>query len=218
MEIEVKYKALQKITAEQIEALDFAPYTRGARAIHPLYDTLLDTCDLAIKKERHRLRVRQDGEQYILTLKGPVTQVGELTMREEHEIVLTSHTPYSIDSWPEEIRDRVLAFIGDRPLEALIHVHNNRRAWDIYHQAEQQVAEIVLDEGTIEAGGLQEAMHEIEVELKESGNEEDASAICAILLAHLPIKPSSKGKSKRGFNLLKQSKKAAHAKPQSSKA
>lgn len=207
MEIEVKYQALQKITAEQIEALDFAPYTRGARIMHPLYDTLLDTSDLAIKKQRHRLRVRRDGEQYILTLKGPVTQVGELSVREEHEIAFTSNTPYSIDSWPEEIRNRVLTFIGDTPLEALIHVHNNRRAWNIY-QAEQHVAEIVLDEGTIEAGGLQEAMHEIEVELKEDGNEEDASAICAILLAHLPIKPSSKGKSKRGFNLLKKSKKA----------
>lgn len=207
MEIEVKYKALQKITAEQIEALDFTPYTRGPRAIHPLYDTLLDTPDLAIKKERHRLRVRQDGEQYILALKGPVTQIGELTMREEHEIALTSHAPYSIDSWPKEIRERVLTFIGKTPLEPLIYVHNNRRAWDIY-QAEQYVAEIVLDEGTIEAGGLQEPMHEIEVELKESGNEEDASAICAILLAHLPIKPSSKGKSKRGFNLLKKSQKA----------
>ena len=52
MEIEVKYKALQKITAEQIENLDFSPYTRGPRVIHPLYDTLLDTHDLTIKKQR----------------------------------------------------------------------------------------------------------------------------------------------------------------------
>ena len=206
MEIEVKYQALEKITAEQIENLDFSPYTRGPRVIHPLYDTLLDTHDLTIKKQRHRLRVRRDGEQYILALKGPVTQVGELSVREEYELLLTSDDPYSVATWPEEIRSRVHALIGDTPLHGLVQVYNHRRAWNIY-QAGQQVAEIVLDEGSIEAGGLQEAMHEVEVELKEGGNEQDAATISAILLTHLPIKPSSEGKAKRGYSLLKRSQK-----------
>ncbi len=205
MEIEVKYQALQKITAEQVEALDFSPYTRSSRVIHPLYDTLFDTSDLKIKAARHRLRVRRDGEQHILALKGPVTQVGELSVREEHEMNLIGTTPYAIESWPEEIRTQVLAIIGDEPLEGLVHIRNHRRAWNIY-KAGQHVAEIVLDEGTIEANDLQEAMHEIEVELKEEGTEQDATALCAILLAHLPIEPSSTGKAKRGYRLLKKSR------------
>ena len=201
MEIEAKYRALQRITAQQVEALDFTPYRRGPRVTHDLYDTLLDTSTLTIKRHRHRLRVRRDGDQYILALKGPVTQIGDLRLREEWEVLL-GDDPYSAHTWPEEIRSRVRAFIGDAPLQEIIHVHNHRRTWDLYC-GEKQVAELALDEGMIEAGGRVEAMHEVEVELKDEGSEQDIIAIVRILIAHLPLAPESRGKAKRGFALLK---------------
>ncbi len=88
MEIEAKYRAVKRIKAGQVEAVDLGPYTLGPRIKHNLRDTLLDTDDLAISLQQYALRVRRDGALSFVTLKGPAIVEGGTHKREEWEVLV----------------------------------------------------------------------------------------------------------------------------------
>lgn len=201
MEIEAKYRPLVQVRAKQLEALDLGAYKLGKRVKHEIHDTLFDTESLAIIEQKHALRVRRDGEQFILTLKGPSKTEGATHRREEWEVALSNgnHAP---EAWPGKIRKRVHALVGEEALQEIATIDNNRRTWDIYRK-KKCVAELALDRGIIQANGSQLPMHEIEVELKKKGKEQDLAAIVELLKYNLPMVPESRSKSQRGFALIR---------------
>lgn len=201
MEIEAKYRAVKRIKAGQVEAVDLGSYTLGPRIKHNLRDTLLDTDDLAISLQQYALRIRRDGAQSFVTLKGPALVEGGTHKREEWEVLLDDGADTDLTTWPADIQERVQKLIKQKPLQPLIEIRNRRRSWDIFRE-EQRVGELVLDRGTIRAGKKKEQMHEIEVELKDEGTEEDLAAIVALLSATLPLEAEPRSKSKRGLALL----------------
>jgi inorganic triphosphatase YgiF len=201
-EIEAKYRCTERIAPEQVERVALAPYQLGQRAFHPLRDSLLDTPDRALRRQNHTLRLRKDGARLFLTLKGARVSQGDTDIRPEWELEITEAVADNPDAWPAEIRERVRSLAGEAPLRVLFHVYNDRTTWDVYRDG-KIVAEIALDRGTIHAGALEEAMHELEVEAKK-GDREDIAAIVAPLVAALPLVPESRGKAARGFALLDQ--------------
>ncbi len=200
MEIEAKYRAVEAIEPEQVEAVALAPYNVGPRVFHDLHDTLLDTEERALAGHRYALRVRRDGAAIFLTLKGPKRQEGSTTWRPEWEVALDGGDPDDPATWPPDFEARVRAMSGGAPLYPLFQVQNRRHTWEVT-RAGVPVAEIALDRGTIRAGDLEEAMHELEVELK-GGDEAELAAIVARLTAALPLTPETRGKAQRGFALL----------------
>jgi adenylate cyclase class 2 len=76
-----------KLPFESVEAARRAVVTAGARLLvsrRLLCDTLYDTPDGRLHRERSALRVRRDGTRGVLTFKGP-TQAGPVKTREEVE-------------------------------------------------------------------------------------------------------------------------------------
>ncbi|MDQ4078794.1 MAG: CYTH domain-containing protein [Chloroflexota bacterium] len=200
MEVEAKYRAVEAINPEDIEALDLAPYTLGPREFHDLHDTLLDTAERDIGRYQYALRVRRDGEKVFLTLKGPKIRQGNTTWRPEWEEALDNGDPDDVTSWPPIFQEQVRLMSDGKSLLPQLHVRNRRYTWMLYRQG-AQVAEIALDRGTIHAGEAEEPMHELEVELK-GGDEADLNAIVAMLRSALPLVTETRGKAERGFALL----------------
>lgn len=201
MEIEAKYRATRPIEPADIEALDFSPYTLGARVEHDLRDSLLDTPERELAARRYALRVRQDREEVLLTLKAPAETEGGIHRRREWEEPLVGSTPFDTAIWPESIRLRLRELVGEKPLQEMLRVRNHRRTWDVLREG-RRVGELALDRGTIEADDAWLPLHEIEFELKGAGQQEELDHVTRVLTANLPLEPEPQSKQQRGLALL----------------
>lgn len=197
MEVEAKYALTQHVTADQIAALDWTPFSLGERHTLDQHDTFFDTPDLALSHTRHAVRFREGGKTPVVTLKGPGTVQNGVHAREEIELPATDRDPRN---WPAPIRERLHALIGDQPLQPLLAVHNNRRTWVLLRDG-APMGEVALDEGTIQAGDRREPMHEMEIELK-GGAEADLQLVSELVQRQLPAQPEDRSKFARGLALI----------------
>lgn len=197
MEIEAKLGLTAPVAPEQIEVLDWSPYQIGARHAVQQHDTFFDTADLALSKTRHAVRLRQGGTTTVVTLKGPGQVAGGVHERSELELPTDNTEP---DGWPTEIRAELHQLIGAQPMRPLLEVHNHRRTWALVLHG-RSIGEVALDHGSIVAGGRQEPMHELEIELK-GGERDDLIALVRLVQSHLPAQPEDRSKFSRGLALL----------------
>lgn len=197
MEIEAKLTLSAPTNSEQIEALDWTPYQLGPGHQVQQHDTFFDTPDLALSQTRHAVRLRQGGTTPVVTLKGPGKVEGGVHEREELELPTTGN---ATDQWPQEIQARLQQLIGAQPIQPLLEVHNYRRTWVLLRD-NQPIGEVALDEGSIIAGGQQEPMHELEIELK-GGHRDDLTTLIHVIQQHLPAQPEDRSKFARGLTLL----------------
>ena len=199
MEREAKYRATERIKPKQIEELDFTPYVLGERQTVELRDTILDTDQQTLTSGKYSLRVRHDGTQLLLTLKSPGEVSGAVHSRPELEAPITATARDTRADWPPEIAAAVAALIGDAALQPLIQIRNRRRSWQITRDGEH-VGELALDRGKITADDRSLAFHEIEIELKGTGNDSDLTTIQE-RLATLPLVAETRSKTERGVQL-----------------
>lgn len=197
MEVEAKFALTTRVEPEQIEALDWTPYALGQREDIDQHDTFFDTPDLALSRTRHAVRLREGGRRTVVTLKGPGKVAQGIHEREEIEEPTPGPEP---NAWPEVVRDRLHTLIGNQPIQPLLQVHNNRRAWDLLHD-DEVIGEVALDEGNIAAGDRSEPMHELEIELK-GGSRDVLESLSAMIRQHLPAQPEDRSKFARGLALL----------------
>jgi triphosphatase len=201
MEVEAKFRALNRIRASAVEQIDWTPYRLGERVVHILHDTLLDDDRRSITGSRHALRVRNDGLHVYLTFKGPGTTEGATHRREEIETLIDPAVADTPQAWPALVRERVAALAGDMIVEPIVEVHNKRRAWEVW-QGARLVAELALDDGEIEAAERRMPLHEIELELKGEGTEEDLATLAQRLQHALALAAEPRSKLARGLELL----------------
>lgn len=200
MEIEAKLALTRPTNPEHIEALDWQPFTLGARHTIDQHDTFFDTADRALSRTRHAVRLRTGGPRALVTLKGPNRVAAGVHSREEIEEPTTGDAPAA---WPEAIRERLQALIGPnfaQTIAPLLSVHNHRRTWPLLHE-HQVVGEVALDEGTIAAGDRSVPMHELEIELK-GGDRAMLDAARDLVQRQLPAQPEDRSKFERGLALL----------------
>lgn len=200
MEIEAKYALQQRTGAEQIEAIDWSPFTLGPRSSIDQHDTFFDTPNRLLSRARHAVRLREGGVQAVVTLKGPGQVTAGIHRREEIEEPTGDPQPAG---WPQAIRTRLHELIQAEvmsQLQPLLSVRNKRRIWPLLHE-NQPIGEVALDEGTIEANGRSIPMHELEIELK-GGQPSDLEIVGAIVQRQLPAQPEDRSKFERGFALL----------------
>lgn len=196
MEVEGKYRLLSPTGAEQIEALDWSPYELGSRHAIDQHDTFFDTPDLDLSRTRHAVRLR-DGDRTVVTLKGPGTVQDGVHSRPEIELPTEDRDPAG---WPPDIREQLDTLIGKRDLQPILAVHNQRRVWPLLLNG-QPIGEVALDDGTIEARGRVEPMHELEIELK-GGTPDDLVALIRSITHGLAVAPEDRTKFERGLALL----------------
>jgi triphosphatase len=214
MEIEAKYRITRLITADALDELDLAPYTLRTDQDLQHHDLVLDSPERALSNRSCGLRLRQVNGKRILTFKGPNSVNGAVHRHEELEAILpppgAANDPddlnraFDVSDWPAEIAERVRLLIGvGQRLEPLLEIRIHRRTWGVARDG-TLIGELALDEGVILAKGNSESVYELELELKEGGQEADLDTLDQLLRLHLPLATQPLSKRERGLALLAQ--------------
>lgn len=158
-----------------------------------------DTPDRRLRQGQYGLRVREVGARRIATLKGAAQVRDGMYERDEWEVDVDGDDPHS---WPEgEVRQRVLALIGDATLAPTLTI-NTRRQHIYAERAGARVAELSLDEGDISAGTLDQHFRELEIELLPSQPRPELDQLVELLRARFTLIPEDRSKLARGLALL----------------
>ena len=198
MEIEAKFAVPDEATLNRLAQVDqLAGYTLLLPKIKRVHDTFMDTPERAVLTSGHVCRQRDYGDHLVMSLKSGHTVEGGVHRREELEVSLPR--PLPIVLWPDsEIRTRLLGLIGDTDLVPLFDQWQTRIVRMI-RQADRIVAEFSADRVELSRGDRQALYFEMEVELKESGTDDDLNTIAACLKDEWGLKPEARSKFERAL-------------------
>jgi CHAD domain-containing protein len=203
MEMEAKYTILGPLHPASITDLNLSPFQLHPEGEAYHQDVLLDTTNKTITSSGHSLRLRHKLGNTVATFKGPNHGSAGVRVREEIEVPIAAEAADDYHQWPAEVRKRILPLVKDEPLVPLIKMHVHRVTWAVLRDG-KTVGELALDQGIISAGGRTARVHEIEVEIKDTGTRKDLTAFGHVLSDRLPLQPQPRGKLQRGLALLRQ--------------
>ena len=165
-----------------------------------LLNIYYETDDGWLRRHDMGLRIRGHGGRYEMTLKTAGRVVGGLHQRPEYNIDLDKpelaleKLPAGV--WPD---GKLPADLAAR-VKPLFSTDFYREKWLVAH-GESRI-EIAFDLGEVKAGGFQEPIGELELELLE-GRVEDVLALAGDLLASGVLRQGSLSKAARGYHLAK---------------
>lgn len=200
-ELEAKYRLVDAAIAQQILSMSQIGVYRleAAPAPEEQENSYFDTVDGQLQRMHYGLRLRTVAGRTVATLKGASTYRDGIFERAEYEVEATQADPHT---WAASAaRTQALALLGDAELLLLLRIYTQRQhmyAW----RDKQRVAEISLDHGQIEAGGLHEEFYELEIELLPDGTRADLDALIAAFRAQVPLIAEPRSKLERGLALL----------------
>jgi inorganic triphosphatase YgiF len=200
MEIEAKFAVPDEATWQRLQDVkELAGYAIGPSKTKEVHDTFVDTPDRQIIRSGHVCRQREIDGQVVMTLKSRQIVEGAIHRRDELEITLPRVMP--IAQWPRgEMRDRLLALIGDVSLTPLFDQHQTRHIrW--VTQGERHVAEMSVDQVHLSLHGQEQAYYEVEMELKGDGTEYDLARLAAALHNDWGLSPEPRSKFARALAL-----------------
>ncbi len=200
MEIEAKFLVPDKATWLKLQTVEqIAGYALSTGETKQVHDTFVDTPDRKILTSQYVCRKREVDGHIVMTLKHGQTVEGAVHRRDEWEVTLEHELP--IRQWPpSEIRDRLFPLVGDAPLVPLFDQHQTRIVrWA--SQAERRVAEVSVDHVMLSIKGREQSYYELEVELKDSGTEEDIARMAASLADEWHLPPETRSKFSRALAL-----------------
>lgn len=171
-----------------------------ARTNQILDNTYFDTPDLALKKYGVALRIRRQGRLRLQTVKLGGKAVAGLSIRPEWEVPYRGRFDFSavdnlkVRRWLEqaEILNRIAP---------LFQTRFRRITWHLALESGGEVL-VALDRGDIFAGGLQEKLSEVELELSGSKDVAALKNISEQLMLRVPLAPSGISKAQRAYALL----------------
>ncbi len=168
----------------------------GAVRHQHLVSTYFDTADLALRRQRASLRVRDADGRLIQTLK--TTDGGDLLARGEWEDAVSENRP---DPQAAHSGARLPPGTADE-LRPLFATEIDRRTIDIEPQPGTRI-EAAVDAGWIRAidNGRSEQVCEIELELK-AGDPAAVYDLALKLLDTAPLRIDPRSKSERGYRLV----------------
>jgi adenylate cyclase len=198
MPLEIELKLSFPATA--LPALVRHPLIVGAaREGEPetLDSTYFDTPALALEAHRIAVRLRRQGRETVQTVKCAASSSGGLTQRPEWEQPWRGRFDFSA------VTDPAAAALLLRVCDELVPVFTTRFRRDTRRHAPRPgvVILIMLDTGTLHAGGQTSPIHELELELC-AGETEDLVALAAELRKTLPLTPEDVSKAERGYALF----------------
>ncbi len=192
--------------------LRVSPATLAALRVHPLldgqrlgewqrgelYNQYYDTPERALATSQVALRLRRDGEQYIQTLKTRGQSVAGLSVRGEWDWYL-QQPQLDLSKLDDSCWPAALADLDKASLQGVFTTDFTREKADIGWDGVR--IEAALDHGKVLAGGQEEELCELELELRE-GTPADLLALACQLAADLPLMPCDISKAERGYRLF----------------
>ena len=195
-EIELKLLAPQGTLEKLREAPVIVQHARNRGAFHRLETVYYDTPERLLFRHGMSLRVRRSGKHFIQTLK-LLPNNGQPLARRQWEVPVDGILPDLGRLPADEVGDPVTTLTNDALVPAFAtKVRRHARQLDLPDAS----VEIAFDEGTIEAGGRQEVLSEIELELK-SGNAGVLFDLGTQLLDAAPLQVGTRSKAERGYAL-----------------
>jgi len=175
-----------------------------------------DTPGHILTQTRTSLRIREEGELKIATIKLGGQVSNGLHQRQEWSVDLTDEDwaddPVDLDiNWfqkyavsdgdPDEHLREVLQLIDGQPLVEICQARFKRIAFDVGYG--DTLMELALDSGELSAGDKTDIINELELELKE-GNVRDLMELGEEIVARFGLTPESLSKYARCLILLRQ--------------
>lgn len=199
IELEIKL-AIQDSAIPQLKKHPLLQTTIKPSEQRRLISTYFDTPDKQLRKQGFALRIRQDDNIFVQTLKGRAELKAGITARREWEWPLPSFaldlnvipisTLQKLFTKPKFLIDFGPQFVTDFM----------RTTWDI-QLSDSTLIEVALDQGAISAGNRSIPIQEVEFELK-GGNPEVLKATAHLFQVELGLTPEDRSKAARGFALI----------------
>lgn len=203
MEIEIKYQITdRRVFAELLRLPGLAHFElRQVTDLDHLCTTYYDTPDIRLAAQRCGLRIRETRTQRIATVKRSLGTADGLHTREEWETPIDAldHPLY----WPHSpARTQALELLGDRLLVACCRVETRRQYVTALLDA-VPLAELCLDEGTINAARRVLGFRELEIELLDAEQHDAFHELIALIRERFGLLPENRGRRTRGLMLLR---------------
>jgi inorganic triphosphatase YgiF len=159
-----------------------------------LLATYFDTPDHRLAEEGVSLRIRRSGRRRIQTIKANGRGGAGLFARDEWEMPVSAIVPVLDEDTP------VVGVLGSAvaDLAPVFEVEVQRRTWIV--QQDGATIELVLDRGVVRARGREQAICEIELELK-AGPAAALFALARRIDTDIAVRPGVLSKSERGYRL-----------------
>jgi inorganic triphosphatase YgiF len=198
MKLEVAPDAVAALRASAILADE--PECKRLRAVY------YDTPDHALADAGFSLRIRTCDDVRIQTVKAGGAASAGLFVRSEWEMAVDDDTPVLDHTTP--IKAKLGPLVDE--VGPLFDVTVERCTWNV--QEGDSMIELVLDQGQIHGDGRDEAICEIELELKD-GVPADLFRLAHKLDAVVPVRIGVLSKSERGYRLGRPLKQGFKAEP-----
>lgn len=195
-ETELKYQLQHDQVAPLCAWLNEHAMQVGKKQLENLY---FDTESKELAQHKIGLRIRRWPGGAEQTVKLPGRQQGALSSRPEYNLPTTAAIPdltrFPADIWPASVRPDELT----ARLQLQFEVSFERHYW-LWDEAETLI-EIVFDQGVIRARGREEAILELELELKK-GSEAALIKIAQRIATQFSLEAGTRSKAQRGYALL----------------
>jgi inorganic triphosphatase YgiF len=202
LEVEAKFSIPDKQTFQRLlEANSLVGLDLEKRDRIEILDRYLDTPDCALWAMGYACRLRQYGNQYQGTLKGPGQVSGALHRRAEYEVELSG--PCLPPDWPQSTaRELTLRLLGTKGLRILFKVKQTRHCRRLLDGA-RAVAEITLDHvHLLQTGHVQASFLEMEAELLDGAKERYLFLLAQEMVDMWRLEPQPRSKFERGLALF----------------
>ncbi len=200
MEVEAKFRIPNRKTYRVLLQLqELAGYSLAPLGRVQVADRYYDTPEGHFLAASFSCRLRSQGEQILVTLKGLGGAEGGVHRRAEHEVALPSEMLNPADWPPCEARDLALELTGEASLQPLVDLKQTRVKRDLM-DGERRVAEVSLDEVRATFGKRPSCYYEMEVELAPEGTEDDLYRVAATLQGAHGLTPEPRSKFERALS------------------
>ena len=159
-----------------------------------------DTPDRRLSQRHWTLRLRQENDAFIVTLKTPAKGRGKA--RGEWAVEASSVACALPQLLEQGAPSELTEVLADQPILPVCAAQFTRRAADVV-LADGTVCELCGDIGALTGGDKEEALCEIEVELK-TGNAETAEAFAGELMDRFDLREEPRSKFARASALAKE--------------
>lgn len=201
-EIELKLAATAAAMETLLASSLLKEHARSTVRARHLVSTYYDTDDHRFSQRMIAFRVRQNGQKFIQTLKAAAEGEDALQARSEWEVELPDGTP-SLTAFGDQVVHELTGLVLPDELVPIFETRFKRRALLVTWpglKGETAEIEVAFDAGAILAGGHEQPISEIELELKRG----DTTALYELadsLRELAPFRLQTQDKATRGYEL-----------------
>ncbi len=196
---EIELKLLARENIEKILPNILTQFKTEKKSTLQLVNEYYDTPDHYLYHHKMGLRVRQNQNQYEMTIKADGKVTGGLSQRIEYNIALETPKPdiaqLPLSLWPDEKLPESLS----KGVHLLFSTHFRRHRWLVVY-ADSQI-ELVYDQGSITSGEQHKPINEIELELIK-GSADSLLAFAEQLAPCGKLKLFDQSKAFRGYQMI----------------